>query len=308
LLSLAIISGALLAWQKLTGGEAAHISQPGSGFFPAHLLKMYPFIQASFLQPETVALVLPQKLFTVFFRAYQLIHIALLLLFVFFTIKNIRRGKNDFLNVWNFWELTILVSLATLSLLTLLSLLVPQEEILPGWLWTYIEEPRYYGLPVILIQLSYFLFARNRNFYKSNFQNLLFFLPAILLTVEVVRGISFSARRLFLWNKEEYSWQYELRFQEYADSLLDTQPGVQKVITGSSHYMNNRISVYSRVPVLNDNLTINQPGSLHAKSRTMLLVVIHEKDFPNFRPFLEGRSPSGFFEGYFFYTVYVEPD
>jgi hypothetical protein len=308
LLCLAILSGALLAWQKFTGGEAAHISQPGTGFFPEHILKMYPFIPASFLQPETAALILPQKLLEVFHRVYQLVHISLIILLFFFSIKHVQKAKYTTDGKWHFWTLTSLISVGTLLLLAGLSLFVPQEEILPGWFWTYIEEPRYYGLPMILLQLSYFLFISKGWYHKRNTQKLLLLIPALLLTVEVVRGMAFSARRLFLWNKEEYSWQYELRFQQYADSLLAVAPGVQKTVTGSSHYMNNRISVYSRIPVLNDNKKINQPDSLHAKSRTLLLVVIHEKDFPNFRPFLEGRSPSGFFEDYFFYTVYVEPD
>jgi hypothetical protein len=308
LLCLCLLSGALLAWQKFTGGEAAHISQPGNGFFPEHILKMYPFIPSSFLQPETAALILPQKLLGAFHRVYQLIHIILIILFFFFSIKLSRKKHDPSDGKWHFWTLTLLISVGTLLLLASLSLFVPQEEILPGWFWTYIEEPRYYGLPVILLQLTYILFIGKGWSYGSNTQKLLFLIPALLLTVEVVRGMALSTRRLFLWNKEEYSWQYELRFQQYADSLLTVAPGVQKTVTGSSHYMNNRISVYSRIPVLNDNKKINQPDSLHAKSHTLLLVVIHEKDFPNFRPFLEGRSPSGFFEGYFFYLVYVEPD
>ena len=86
--------------------------------------------------------------------------------------------------------------------------------------------------------------------------------------------------------------------------LKDKDRG-QVIVTGSSHYMNNRVSLYNNIPVWTENHLLNNLDAVLTSGPVTLLVIIHESEFVNFRSFLAGKKPSGSFEGYYFYTTDV---
>ena len=67
------------------------------------------------------------------------------------------------------------------------------------------------------------------------------------------------------------------------------------------------MSVYSGIPVLNANESINDLSSIHTKEKVLMLAIIQDKDSVKFKKFRQGRTPTGNFDGYSFYPVYVDP-
>lgn len=315
-LSLLAGLGGLLLWQKMASGSAAYISEPGRGFFPEHMLDAYPWLTASYLQPDTAGKLpgLQAGTGSSLYRAYQVIHLSLFIFTILVAIRVLRNkgGLKQLSIQGSFFCILLAISLAITVLLGALSIMVPKEEILPGWLWTYIEEPRYYGLVTLLLHMApfvYYTWLRKHTAPGIPFSRLFVYIPLLLLAAEAGRGVIFASRRIGQAGKEEYYWQYEYRFQQYADSILKNEPGsaAHKVLAGSSHYMNNRVSLYSDIPILREEQLLNDSTAIRTKAPVVLLVIIHERDFPNFKPFLAGRTPVGKFEDYFFYSVYVAP-
>lgn len=295
----------LLLYQNSVGGSAGYISQPQRGFFPEHILDSYPFIPASIIKPDTIELtgINPTLI-------YQFIHVFFVLFLLFFVSRMLLKDRFNNLSAQkSFFYISFFISTAITLLLILLSLRVAKEEILPGWLWTYVEESRYYGLIFVLIHLSLFVFYRNNTPYVRS----LFFILMLLLSVETCRGIFFDARRLYLFTKEEYSWQYENRFQKYAHKIIQDEQQkhpVKVVVTGSVYFMNHRISLYSHVPILYPAHKINTQASLQTKEKVLLLVVLRKKNLSEFNFFLSSNSNklAGQFDDFYFYTLYVQPN
>ncbi len=307
-----LVLGALLIYQKSISGTAAYISQPERGFFPIHALSAYPFIPASFINPESISLLLNQeqaeKSFV--YHVFQSIHAILFFGALGFMIWKVY--KNGFKNLSlkdDFFYLFFFISLTITLLLLLLSLWVAEEEILPGYFWTYIEDPRYYGLPAVLLHLSVFIFYRHLRMSATRLKYL-FYLFLLLLLPEMFRGVLFDINRIVNIKKEEYSWQYENRFQKYAATILEKekQPGEKAVVTGSAYYMTNRVGLWSNIPVLDDASKINNLTSLNTKVPVLLLVILNEKDSAAFQPFLSANSKAtGHFDNNNFYTVHITP-
>jgi hypothetical protein len=126
---------------------------------------------------------------------------------------------------------------------------------------------------------------------------------------EMIRGIIFDTRRILNYRKEEYYWQYEYRFQKYAQEIINnkSRPGLPVIVTGTSHYMNNRVSLYSDIPVFNEEKKLNDLSSLHTRAPVLLLVILHKNLFPEYEAFLENRSPAGNFDEFYFFPVTISP-
>lgn len=125
------------------------------------------------------------------------------------------------------------------------------------------------------------------------------------------RGILFDINRIVNIKKEEYSWQYENRFQKYATKILEKekQPGEKAIVTGSAYYMTNRVGLWSNIPVLDDASKINNLTSLNTKTPVLLLIILDDKDLGKFEPFttLYAKEAVGKFNQYNFYTLHIIP-
>jgi hypothetical protein len=304
--------GLLLWYQKSISGSGVYISSQGRGFFPENLQSAYPFIPASFIKPDTLGLLLP-KGFASTICSYQWVHFLVLLCFLAYIIRNwYKTGWKQESLTTKYFYIAFLLSLTISLLLMALSLRVEKEQYFPGILWTYVEEPRYYGLPNILIHVGVFAFYQFYKAKRSQILKLSFGILILLLLPEMLRGVVFNMNRILLLGKEEYSWQYEDRFQKYAADVIrkeqTRQPSEKTVITGTSYYMNHRVSLYCHAPILSDVQAINNLTYVNTQKPVLLLVILHKKDLTNFPSFLSfHKEAAGSFDGFNFYTIHISP-
>jgi hypothetical protein len=180
-------------------------------------------------------------------------------------------------------------------------------------IWTYVQDARYFGLPLVLLQLTLFVFFQYRHINQNKIMKYFLYTVFFLLFAETTRGVYFNAKRLANYKKETYSWQHELGFQKFTQAILlkenQKKPAKKIVFACSSDYIYNRISLYSRIPVMDDINRINNLSSLNTKIPVLLLVVLREDALKDYTPFLseKGIESAGQFGGFYFYTVYVDP-
>lgn len=302
---------ALLFYQKHISGNPAYISDAASGFFPSNLLSAYPLIPGSLMKPDTVALLLNkpeiEAHITFLFRWIYLFVIAAAILCSSWLLYKYRCKKLKLTS--DFFCLTTGVCFITTLLLAALSVRVAKAEDMPGNWWTFIQEPRYYGLPNILIHISIFVFFQYYLNKKTNVLKYFFYFLLLLLLPELFRGIIFTAKRVINFKREEYSWQDDLRFQKYADAIIkkERKSDEKPIVTGSGYYTIIRVSLYSNVPQLNDAVQINALPLMKSKKPVLLLVILHEKTLESFRSFISdnGKQAIGYYNGYYFYTVHI---
>lgn len=305
----------LLLYQKNISGASAYVSDAERGFFPANLLSAYPLIPGSLIKPDTISLLFDKPASqALILTVFRLVHLFFLLTTTFWLVKRLYkyRFKKAALST-DFFGMSIGVCLITILVLAFLSLRVAKAEDMPGNWWTFIQDPRYYGLPTILIHISLFAFFQYYvNKKRAAVAKYVFYLFFLLLFIEIVRGVVFTAKRISNWEKEEYSWQADLRFQKYTDDIIkkERKAGEKIVVAGSVYYVINRVSLYSHIPPLNDAGKINTLSSLKSKKPVLLLIILHEKHLDAFKPFISANSKqaTGHFDGYNFYIVHIAPE
>lgn len=247
---------------------------------------------------------------------FQCIHFFFLaLLSIIFIKKILNHGIKKSTPAGNFFYLTFFTAAAINLLLGILSLIVEKERWDSGQLWTYIEDQRYYGLPIVMIQLSFFIFYHHYRSHLSRIYRYCLYFVFVLLLIEVGRGVIFNVKRIILFQKEEYSWQSEYRFQQYADNIIQAalkkQPAASVVVGGPFRYFNHRACLYSNAALLDSpEENINNFQSLKVSKPTLLLVILEEKDFTMYQNFLSVKKNevAGQFDRLYFYTVYVTPN
>lgn len=312
-LILGSVLGAMLLYQKSVSGAATYISQPERGFFPGHLLDTYPALPNALVSTDTLALLVPQRWNHWIQRIYQVLYLTGGVGLAWLLFNNTRRKLRERSLIHDFLYLSFFISIAIVLLLAFLSIRVAKEEFVPGRFWTYIEEPRYHGMIVVLLHLSLFLIA-SRAFQTplQKYRYLLVALPLLLLP-ELLRGLLFDANRLAKIRSEEYSWHVDERLQQYGARVLDSavraHPGVQASVTASRDYLASRVALCSDVPVMHDAIHLNNPATLSARKPALILLILYEQDLELYRPFLSRHHlpASGYFYGYYFYPVYVAP-
>ena len=302
----------LLIYHKNISGTATFIRQPIRGFFPEHILSSYPIIPASLITPETTGLILEQNYRpgSVLYQFYQWVHVFTFFFILLYGSREIyRKGLHSLSTAGSFFYITFFTFLSITAILLILSVRIDKES---GY-WTYLQEPRYYGLITILLQLTIFIAFQYFKANKNRLLKYLFLFSMVLLLPEMFRGILFSANRVVNCKKEEYIWQQDYKFQQYADAIIrkkkQANPVNQVILAGSSPYMNNRIILYSRIPEMKDVGKINNIPALNSKTSVLLLVVLREDVLKHFTSFLSAKDKedAGYFAGFYFYTLYVTP-
>lgn len=302
---------AVLFYQKSISGDSVYVSDAPNGFFAENLLSAYPLVPAAIVKPDTIGLMLnsstsESQVLTIFRIIY---FISLVLVVVWLITRFIKtKFKNPALTT-DYFYLTAGISMATILLLAALSIRVAKAEDMPGNWWTFIQEPRYYGLPNVLIHIAIFAFYQAYKIKSDKITKIIFcFLLASLLP-ELFRGAIFTAKRVANFSKEEYSWQSDLKIQQYADAIINKEKGKHSlkkaIVTGTSYYFNNRISLYSHIPILHETDKINNPALLQRKENVLLLVVLDESSFSKLNSLLieKNYTFAGQFQNLYFYTI-----
>lgn len=312
----ALAFGLLLAYQKHTSGSIAYIKVPERGFFPENLLAAHPFLLTSFLKPESIGILFKLQPGTTnsIFRIFQSIHFLLFLFLIIYTIKALIKNKFKRISQsGNFIYLSVIITLTISLLLAFLSLRVAKEPVEDGIFWTYVEEPRYYGLINVLLQMGVFVIYQYYRLKKSRLLKFIFYFSLILMMPEMFRGIIFVSRRVQYFNKEEYGWQQEYKFQKYTANIIKNeqvkQPIKNIVLIGSSDWMTLRASLYCGVPIFEDVNKINNLSTVNTSKPVLMLVILREIHLPAFKPFLSLKETRyiGSNSGFSFYINYLKP-
>lgn len=313
-LLLLVLLGGVLAWQKMNNGSVGYISEPTRGFYPKNLISSYPAIPASFINPDTISLAFPSgsEAMKIIFRILQCLHVLLFLAAAVHILKRIiKQGFKRLTAQDSFFYLSFFLSAGITLVLVILSLTVGKEENIPGSWWTYVEEPRYYGIIHVLAHLCVFLLYQYYREKGSKRLKYLLIVLILLLIPETFRGILFTARRIVNAENEEYSWHFEKDIQLYASGIIkrEKQPGENVVVTGSSYYIYYRVGIYNHVPALTDAASVNDLAKLNTKKPTLLLVLLKEEDAKQYESFRMSPETqfAGEMQGLYFYTVHVKP-
>lgn len=309
---LLIFTVGFLFHQISISGNAAHISSPGRGIFPQHLLDTYPFVTASFMKPDTIEGLMPGNT-TALYASWQILNLLLVIFllysFIYFIAK---RGLRHLSIAAHFFHLSFFLSAIVFHVLAILSLQVQKEEILSGWFWTYLEEARYYGLVTVLIHISLFVLY-NIGLRKLSFlTKLIFVILTIFLFAEILRGVFFTFNRVRWHGKEEYRWQSEDRFQKYVDTLVTKAemmyPGTKIIVSGSSYYFNHRVGLYSHIPILYDPRKVFDAASAQTTKPVVVVNILSKKSSsPQQSVYMRNEKVEGNFGEFVFYITYVAP-
>lgn len=312
---LVCLVGSVLLYQKVISGSATYISSTGRGFYPGNLAEAYPFFPATFIKPDTITSLLPgaafEKSVIIAFQFMYLVTLAMALFF--FTKRLMKKGFKTQSPFQFFAILSSFVCLAIIAELGILSLFVEKEEIFSWRYWTYIEEARYYGLGNVLLQLL--LFAGYWHFKKVPVQKkkIVFTGLVLLMVIEMTRTTYFLYNRIRQYKQEEYSWQFENRFQQYADSIIRREKEMSKantvVATGTSYYFNHRVAIYSKVPLLDSVSSLIRYQNLKSNDPAILIIILERGSETAFNQFLSQPfvKLTGRFERFDFYVAHIKP-
>lgn len=287
-------------------GSVGYIKEPERGFYPENLKDIFPFITGSFIKTDTIEMLGYRD---ILFITFQLISLIVFTGLVYYCFKRMltRKYKGPSL-LQDFFCLSILLSIVIIALLSYLSLTVAKEY----GTWTYVEEPRYYGVLTVLLHIS--VFALYPCLYTARNSILKFLFPVLILLMlpEMIRGVIFTANRVQRMNKETYGWQYELKIQKEVDKIandLRKEKNKNIVLTGSSDWMNLRASLYSHLPVFEDVTKLFTPHVIKTSRPVTLLVLIREDHIDNFKSFisLAGVQSEGTGYGFYFYSYDINP-
>lgn len=307
---LAIGLTATLLYQKNISGESAYVSESPRGFFPENLLSVYPLIPAAIIKPETISLSINSPTTEVkILSLFRYVYFFSFVLGLFYLTRHLIKTKFKSLTIKSdFFYLTIGICMATIVLLAALSLRIAKGEDTPGNWWTFIQEARYYGLPNVLIHITIFALYLIYKSSGSRLIRLIFYFLLLSLLPELFRGAFFTAKRAVHLGKDEYSWQGDLKIQRYVDSIITTAKQRtlidDVVLTGSSYYFNNRISLYSHIPILEATSNIDNAVTLETKKPVLLLSVIHnnDSDFVKKYKTVENTVIAGY---YYDFTIFI---
>jgi hypothetical protein len=301
-------------WQKVSSGTVGYIREPERGFYPGNLLAAHPYIPASFIKPETLEWFThcsPQTA-AIILKIFQGIHLILFLWLAVYGVKQASKQRWKVTTVTgSFFYVTLLVSFIITGLLTWLSIRVAKEYVDEGIFWTYVEEPRYYGAVQVFLHLASFLILRF--VYLNRMLKYLFYFLFVCMFFEMLRGMVFTAHRIFNFAKEEYGWQRELKLQRLASAMVTEEKTKQNadkiVLIGTSDWTTLRAGLYCRLPIFTEVEKLNNLSAVNTKKPVLLFAIIKKDHVPYFGTFVNSNKTKyvGSGEGFLFYTQMIMP-
>lgn len=315
-LILFIAFGCFFLYQQQISGSAGYVKEQSRGFFPENLQATFPFVTGSFIKPESAEELLPAQpgVHAFLLACFRIISVVSFTVLLFFLLRGVvqNRLKKETVR-GDYFYLSFFISSIIIFLLAFLSLRVAKEPLDPGQSWTYVEEPRYYGIIAVLLHMGVFaLYPWYKTVKKASIK---FLFPALILFMvpEMIRGVAFSAHRIQNIKKETYGWQYELQFQKIADKIINDieqrQNNKSIVVTGTSDWMTLRVSLYSHLPYFADVNKLLTPERLKTSKPVTLLAIIKDNHINSFKSFLslESVRHEGSGNGYLFYSYNLYP-
>jgi hypothetical protein len=315
LFSLVILTAGLLIFQQLSGGSATYVMETEKGFYPQHLLRVHPFLFASFANLE-LFLVQWEKFsgtgYLVIGNYVRYVHFAFLLVILGLFLQWLYRKRMIRPNLTeHYFYIGAFSSLATIGVLAFLSvsnalLIEPQIN------WTFLDEARYYAVPIFFTQqLLFILLGRYWGSVKKAGRLLLVSCFAILV-LSTVHSVYYTIQRVaagragFFFEKKEFaSMDYS---RQLLQKLIAENPGKNIVCSAATPMFNNFGAIWENIPGLYDYEKLNTL-QLSATKETIVFVVVWDRDAYRLRKFLDnpGKQLIGSINDYRFYTLHVKP-
>lgn len=168
------------------------------GFFPGNLLQFYPFITSSLINTNFWGVQLSDILHVEFItiaRGFQVIDLMLLPLLLFVLMRLRRQAEPGRL-----LPLLLLAALGMLSLIVFASVrTAPVER--GSFDWTYAQDARSFLVPMLVIQLLFFLLLFRTRFLAPGLARFLL----LLFLIESLHGLYFTGKQLSLPSKPGFA-------------------------------------------------------------------------------------------------------
>jgi len=317
LLTLLVMVGGLLLFQRSSAGEATYVLPSEKGFFPGQVTRMHPFLFTSALNQEA-ALVQAEKYTQIPYltigRILLWIHfiffIVCLCLFARWTFKQKLPPStliDHFIYINTFSCLAIIAVLGFLSATHAAVIVMP-----PSTTWSFIDEGRYYSLPVFFVQQLLFILVF---LYRAQIKNWLFrclLIAMAVLFINVFHGAYYTTKKIAAYPSGFYQKQADFDFLDTYRSLLkktiSENPGQSLVVCSDNYLLNSYAVLWEDVPGLEDFEKLNS-NSLRSQKGTILFVTLRSRNNYKLTGFLANPNKKlvGRFRDYSFYTLYVAP-
>jgi len=314
---LTVLTVSLLFLQNSYGGAPVYVMPVEKGFYPENIARTNPFMFSSFLNMTLFCLQI-EKLsgfsFSVIAKTVTGIHLVLFFsaaLFSFFWIKKKGLAEPSFTE--HFIYIGIFSTLAAVALLAFLSITNAAIPTLPPDTWTYIQEGRYFFIPVLFIQLFVFVAVwQYRNSTKKWFYRLLLICMAILF-FNTAHSIYFTVKKVVPPTKSIYKQYEEFPVLDYYKSLLNKQiqenNGKNIIVSCADDSYAHYAGLWYDLPGLADYTKLNTL-QMFTQKETLIIVPIRNCDRFRLTAFINNPETKviGEIKDYIFYTINVSPN
>ncbi len=289
-----VLNGALLLFQNQYTGSAVFINETTRGFYPGNLAQFYPVIITAFVDTGFYYSIAQSFSLLKYGQHAEVIRLISFLLVCWFYVLSL---KYFFKKRWRAVTLTDhflatggIASAITMGLLAALSIAYA-PFIVAGSKWTFVLEARYFALPLVFVQLVFFvLLFQNWRRLKKKSLRMLVMLLCLFLSLEVLHGLYFTGKILvgdktvFHQNKTFIAQKkfietrsFELRKQNPAHSIIFTSTDATLICLAS---LNGAKGLYG----LNDGtqITSSQPF--------VLTIMLKENERKNFASLLASTN------------------
>jgi hypothetical protein len=315
LFPLALLISGLFIFQQITGGATTYVMETQKGFYPEHLMRVNPFLFASFANLE-LFLVQLEKLSGVgylvignYLRYFHLAVFIVVLAWFFQWLYRKRMIGPDLTE--HYFYIGAFSSLATIGVLAFLSISnAPLVE--PQVNWTFLDETRYYSIAIFFTQqLLFILLGRYWHLVRKTGRLVLISCMTVLL-LSTLHSVYYTVQRVaagrsgFFFEKKEFaSMDYS---RELLRKLISENPDKNIVCSAATPMFNNFGAIWENVPGLYDYEKLNTL-QLNATKETIVFVVVWDRDAYRLRAFLDhpGKQLIGSINDYRFYTLHVKP-
>ena len=301
----------LFVYQHYYTGSAVYLGSPHRGFYPSHLLRIHPFLFSPFLNIQIFCTGLHSLFGFDYVKEVDIIRYIHLIPFVatlfsaaIYFVHNLNNKK---ILSEHFVYIGLLSCFNIIFLLIFLSVTNAPEHKVSNFIWTYVEEPRYYAFVTLFIQQLVFIFLFNKKQKRKFVLKIFTAICAVLLTIQVLHGIYFVGKKLttenhdFTIKKQQEAAQ--AFFYASLDSLQNHHPNKQVVSISNDITFQNlgTLKDYSGLYKVD---SIDRLTSLNSTD-VIFLVVLPDDVRQRHETFLQQPYLKfiGAVGGYYFYTL-----
>lgn len=287
---------------KTQTGNGVYVNPTGKGFFPQNLQHFGPVVPSALVDIKWLSVQFSSLLHTPYESmntVWKWINWLLLPFLVWLVISLKKKQAGHHTKGLVSFNLLTISSIVTISFIALLSLLLAPFRNQYISFWTYVQELRYYAVPVVFIQICMLLaimYWRSKLFLSICF---------VLFFVNVSHGIYYLSKKIFIekkYGRVRSSEEQQVMAYEYVTAGNKTPT----VICTDNEIIGNMASA-AGAAILRNYKDINQP--IKVSVRTRILVIIYDKLLHEIDPFMQMYQPKliGHRANCYIYESYIKP-